>query len=133
MPSLPSLSDVGLGGINPGTLAKEMIFPVVTAPFLAAKMGYKALDPLGLNKAKNNAKDQIDELARQQKDSAKSMAEALKRPPSPTQTASTYNAASRFDRLRLGLASTIKTRGGLSSPTLAAPSLTGSAKAKLGA
>lgn len=120
---------------KPENILKEVIAPTITAPLLAIKGLYKASDPIGLNAAKKSSTDQLEAMQRSQQAAADAAAEQLRqRGPTPNLSdPSRYNAGDRLQRLRLGLASTIKTRaGGVTAPVLAAPALQGG-KGKLGA
>ncbi len=118
---------------SPEGILKEVIAPTLTAPILAVKSLYKATDPLGLDAAKASSKEQLEAMQRSQQNAADAQAELLKKQgPRPNPSEAALNPARRLERLRAGLASTIKTSGAGTTPALATPSLVG-AKTKLGA
>jgi hypothetical protein len=83
--------------------------------------------------AKADAKKNYDDNQRAMQLASDKAAEALRQKgPAPTKNAG-YNPSNRFERLKLGLASTIKAGAGpVAPPILAAPVLSGG-KSKLGA
>lgn len=127
-----------MGGALPSSnegKAASIIFPIQAGALRGGKEASAAADPMGINAAKAKSAKALEEAQQQQNAAAASAAEALRvkgLAPKTTDSAA-YNPARRFDRLRLGLASTIKRGAGAGAPILSAPSLTGSVKTKLGA
>lgn len=118
---------------NPKDIAAAVAQPTYFFTSKGAQAGYKAADPLGAEAASADAKKKLEDMQRASQQAANQAADALRAQGTKPKVSPSLNPTQRLDRLRIGLASTIKTAGGGTPPVLSQPPISGVGKSKLGA